>query len=177
MKLQLMKEKIEFDFPKASELLNFDNDDRNSPDYHGLSHCMKAVDVVSQFEKYQLWIEVKEFPQAKVEAFHADPDKKGSKHDKSLSDYLNDVKLKFRDTYLYRRCEKKNDLPVVFVFLTNFPDDLCNICQSRLVSAFPAGRAVTRWQMELVHQDWVFVVNFETWKKKLATVFGQCNKL
>ena len=178
MKLTLRKEKIEFDFPDADELFKFDDDDKNSKYYHGISHCMKAVDVVAVFSKYQLWIEIKEFPQDVISEFAKKPDDKGSKKNKSLSEYESDLKQKFRDTYLYRHCEGKDNLPIAYVFLTNLPDDLCQHCIQVLERDIPVGYPnPIRWKKTLLDENQLYVVNFNNWANHFNTFFGTCTRL
>lgn len=178
MKLTLPEDHVEFDFPKATELFKFDESDKNNPHYHGLSHCMKAVDVVGEFDKFQVWIEIKLFPEDKQEKFKSEPEKKGSKNNKVLTDYINDIKTKYKDTYLYRLCEGKTSTPIFYIFLTNLSDDLCSICQSNISQTLPCGNPIPkRWRSELLDKDLFQVTNFDSWNRNLNSTLGTCIKL
>ena len=52
---------FEFDFPDALEAFVFDEKDKTNPRFHGLSHAMKAVDLVVELPGDTLFIEVKDF--------------------------------------------------------------------------------------------------------------------
>lgn len=172
-------EGYKFDFPNAIELFKFDDEDKNSEHYHGLSHCMKAVDVVAVFEKYQLWIEIKNFHEMNITSFGDNPNEKGTKKQKSLTDYINDLKLKFRDTFIYRYCEGKDSLPIYYVFLTNLPENLCLICSKTLSENIPTVKIPDRWIRTLLNKDCFQVSTAETWARNsyLKEAFGNCTKI
>ena len=52
---------FEFEFPEALEAYVFDEKDKAAARYHGLSHAMKAVDLVVELPNDTLFIEVKDF--------------------------------------------------------------------------------------------------------------------
>ena len=52
---------FEFDFTDALDVFIFDEKDKQKTNYHGLSHAMKAVDIVVELQDYYLFIEVKDF--------------------------------------------------------------------------------------------------------------------
>ena len=45
---------FEFEFPEALYAYVFDEKDKHAPRYHGLSHAMKAVDLVVELPKYTI---------------------------------------------------------------------------------------------------------------------------
>lgn len=51
----------EFVFLDAIDGLKFDEQDKSSPFFHGLSHCMKAVDFVVELPQATLFVEIKDF--------------------------------------------------------------------------------------------------------------------
>lgn len=177
MKLTLAKDGYEFDFPSALSLFKFDEDDKTSPNYHGLSHCMKAVDVIAEFEKFQLWIEIKKFSDEDLDAFKDNFDGKAKGKRKTLNDYLNDVKVKFRDTYLYRRCEDKIDKPIFYVFLTNLHDDQCLQCKTIIEQNIPTKRTPTRWVNKLLESEFLQVVNINVWDNQFHKIIGKCTQI
>lgn len=50
-----------FDFPDALHAFRFDEQDKTQPHFHGLSHAMKAVDLVVELPENYLFIEIKDF--------------------------------------------------------------------------------------------------------------------
>ena len=146
MILLLEEEKFEFDFPKAKALYKFDERDINSPNYH--SAPMKAVDVVAEFDKFQLWIEIKEFPHDGIEA-----------------------------TFLYRLCEDKTIKAIVYICLTNFDDALNGYFRKELQNQIPAGQVSRNSDKHLIAKSQVYVVNKEAWNRNFAAKFGTCRKI
>jgi len=85
---------LEFDFSDAINGFKFDETDKYSETYHGLSHCMKAVDFIVELENDYLLVEVKDFH---------DPGQ--YTESESFKKLRNNLKTKFRDTLLYRFAE------------------------------------------------------------------------
>ncbi|MCQ2233274.1 MAG: hypothetical protein MJZ24_00865 [Paludibacteraceae bacterium] len=176
MKLTLTEEKFEFDFPNAKALYKFDERDPLSPTFHGVS--MQAVDVVAEFQEFQLWIEIKEFQPSEIEAMRneGDQQKKGDNvHNKAH--LTKNLKHKFRDTFLYRFCENKLDTRIVYVCLTNFDDALNVFYKKELQKQLPTGLASKRWSKYLLDKSLLMVVNKESWKRNLEVKFGKCYKI
>jgi len=59
MKIQV--DGFDFEFPDALDAFIFDETDRSSPNFHGLSHAMKAVDMIVELENDELFMAVKDF--------------------------------------------------------------------------------------------------------------------
>lgn len=176
MKLTLTEEKFEFDFPNAKALYKFDEKDPLSPTFHGAP--MQAVDVMAEFPKFQLWIEIKEFMPSEIEAMkkEGDQQKKGQNvHNKAH--LTKNLKHKFRDTFLYRFCENKLDTKIVYVCLTNFDDALNGFYKKELQKQIPTGIASTRWEKQLLDRSHIMVVNQNSWQRNLEDKFGKCNKV
>lgn len=177
MKLTLTEEKFEFDFPNAKALYKFDERDRLSPTFHGVP--MKAVDVMAEFPNFQLWIEIKEFQLEEIKAMREEGDqqKKGQNvHHKA--NLTNNLKHKFRDTFLYRFCENKLDTKVVYVCLTNFDDALNGFYKKELQRHIPTGFASKkRWSKQLLDKSLLMVVNQDAWQRNLEEKFGKCCKI
>lgn len=177
MKLTLAEEKFEFDFPKAKALYKFDERDPLSPTFHGVP--MQAVDVMAEFDTFQLWIEIKEFREDEIERMKREGDqrKKGDDYH-NKANLTKNLKHKFRDTYLYRLCEGKAHLPVAYVCLTNFDDALNGFYKKELKKHLPSGKAnPKRWKHGLIDEAHVFVVNERVWKRNFEEKFGTCRKL
>ena len=97
---------FDFDFMDAIDAFVFDEKDKNLPTYHGLSHAMKAVDIIVELENDYLFIEVKDF-------YSPDDYEKGD----CFNHLRNVLKYKYRDTFLYRWAERKIDKPVRYICL------------------------------------------------------------
>ena len=165
MILLLEEEKFEFDFPEAKALYKFDERDINSPNYH--SAPMKAVDIVAEFDKFQLWIEIKEFPHDGIEAMQQGNSTETDQH----------LKYKFRDTFLYRFCEDKTIKAIVYICLTNFDDALNGYFRKELQNQIPAGQVSRNSDKHLIAKSQVYVVNKEAWNRNFAAKFGTCRKI
>ena len=101
----------EFNFPKSRELYKFDEQrDKASPYYHGMSHAMKAVDVMVELDTQYLFIEIKRFDQG-LDA--------GVKKEEAETFLINSLVAKFRDTFVYRYCENKLDKPIKYISTTS----------------------------------------------------------
>ena len=175
MKLDLTEERVRFDFPNAKALFKFDEKDPLSPTFHGAP--MKGVDVVAEFPTFQLWIEIKEYTPEEINEMKMTGDMK--KNDgRNLKSYLtNNFKYKFRDTFLYRFCEEKISLPIVYVCLTNFDNTLNIFFRKELQKHLPTGKAnPKRWKKELIKSERVFVVDEAAWTRTLTEKFGTCKR-
>jgi hypothetical protein len=177
MKLTLTEEKFEFDFPNAKALYKFDERDPLSPTFHGAP--MQAVDVMAEFSDFQLWIEIKEFQPSEIIAMtkEGDQQKKGDNvHNKAH--LTQNLKHKFRDTFLYRFCENKLDTKIVYVCLTNFDDALNGFFKKELQNQLPTGfGSKKRWKRHLLDKSLLMVVNMNSWQRNLENKFGKCNKI
>ena len=176
MILLLEEEKFEFDFPEAKALYKFDERDINSPNYH--SAPMKAVDIVAEFDKFQLWIEIKEFPPHSIKAMQQGNSTETDQHLKYNKAHLtNNLKYKFRDTFLYRLCEDKTIKAIVYICLTNFDDALNGYFRKELQRQIPAGKVSRNSDKYLIAKSQVYVVNKEAWNRNFAAKFGTCRKI
>jgi hypothetical protein len=99
--MKIVVDGFEFDFQDAISAFVFDEKDRTSPTYHGLSHAMKAVDLIVELEDDYLFVEVKDFHEPE------------EYQDRNFFNHLRDVlKYKYRDSFLYRWAEQKTDKPI-----------------------------------------------------------------
>ena len=94
-------------FPDAVNGRKFDGDE------HGLSHCMKAVDFIVEFDDRYLFIEVKdpENPGATL------GDRKKFTQRLQIGKLDEDLKYKFRDSVLYEQACGRADKPVHYYVL------------------------------------------------------------
>ncbi|MDA1192745.1 MAG: hypothetical protein O3A46_13815, partial [Candidatus Poribacteria bacterium] len=82
---------LTFDFSDAVDGFRFDEQDPTNPNFHGLSHCMKAVDFIVELEDQFLFVEVKDPP---------DPTEYvGGSGKEKFDDLVKSLSGKFRDTF------------------------------------------------------------------------------
>ena len=142
---------FEFNFTDAREVFIFDEKDEAKPTYHGLSHAMKAVDLIVELENEYLFVEVKDF--------HS-PD------DYQLKDgYFNHLretlKYKYRDSFLYRWAEGKTDKAIHYLCLLTLENTLISRMNKELRKQLPPGKPIPRWQNKIANT--CVVLNEERW--------------
>lgn len=153
----LTEGQLKFDFSNAIQAFKFDEVDQNSPYYHGVAHCMKAVDFIVERENDWLFVEVKDYG---VQNQSNPTNLNKSEKRKKLLDSLVG---KYKDTFLYRWAEGKiDDKPVHYVCLVELNDDalILNLMHA-LKQRLPIGSAAQRWQGEIVKS--ATVVNINKW--------------
>lgn len=99
---------IAITFPSGTNVFKFDDETR-----HGLAHCMKAVDFIVELDTSVLYIEIKN-PQ------HPDAQTKDRKRfiQEFTSGKLNeDLKYKYRDSFLYQWASGRTEKPVRYYVL------------------------------------------------------------
>lgn len=151
--MKLQEGDLEFDFKDAIKGFKFDETDKNKDYYHGLSHCMKAVDFILELENAYLFVEVKDFN---------DPENYGEKNDKfnSLKKVL---KEKYRDSFLCRWAEGKVDKPIKYLCLLTLENALISRMIKELRIQLPEGNKNPRWHQSIV--SGCVVANIERWNK------------
>ena len=98
---------LQVSFGDADSARKFDGDE------HQLSHCMKAVDFIVEFSDRYLFIEFKD-PQ--------DPEAQGRNSSRFTENFKsgaldNDLKYKYRDSFLYEWAYGRVDKPVYYFVL------------------------------------------------------------
>lgn len=141
---------FDFDFMDAIDAFVFDEKDKNLPTYHGLSHAMKAVDIIVELENDYLFIEVKDF-------YSPDDYKNGD----CFNHLRNVLKYKYRDTFLYRWAERKIDKPVRYICILALENALISRMNKEIRIQLPLSRPVERWERSIV--DSCVVLNEERW--------------
>lgn len=144
---------FEFDFTDAINVIIFDEKDKNNPNFHGLSHAMKAVDLIVELSDCYLFIEVKDFHQ---------PDDYKVKD--AFSHLRESLKYKFRDTWLYRWCEDKLDKPIKYLCLLELDSALLIQMTKELKKQLPMGATGPRWNQQLAMS--CVVLNSKIWNQK-----------
>jgi hypothetical protein len=156
---------FEFDFPGALSAHVFDEKDKAQPTYHGLSHAMKAVDLVVELPHDTLFIEVKDFHAPDDYDFKRATGDGQRKERRQHLNHLRDVLVhKFRDTWLYRWAE----VPVApaaktvrYLCVLTLDNGLLPVIGKELSQALPAGRGGPRWSRELAQT--CVVLNPQRW--------------
>ena len=148
----LQEGSLEFDFADAIDGFKFDETDRFSEHYHGLSHCMKAVDFIVELETDYLLVEVKDFH---------DPGQYEAPE--SFNKLRNDLKIKFRDSLLYRFAEEQLNKPIRYLCLMTLENPLNSRLMNELKRIVPEGVASSRWQRPLVES--CIVANIDRWNQ------------
>ena len=106
---------------------------------HGLSHCMKAVDFVVELQDRYLYIEFKDpnHPRSRTSERREFIQRFRS------GEFDEDLKVKFRDTFLYEWACGRADKPVFFFVLVALEDEDARLLGPRTASlkrTLPAGR-------------------------------------
>lgn len=145
---------FEFRFADALEAFVFDEQNNTKPTYHGAP--MKRVDIIAEFEKYEVYLEVKDYEQT--------PD---NRIDKLVVHQLVDnLKYKYRDSYLYRYAEEKVSKPIHYFCMITYVkgrDDRAfyDYIQRSLERDLPVGLASNKWVKALAESYKVF--SLESW--------------
>lgn len=144
---------FEFDFTDAIDVFVFDEKDKTKPMYHGLSHAMKAVDLIVELQTAYLFVEVKDF--------HSPEDYKGHDHFNHLQEIL---KGKYRDSWLYRWAESKVDKPIYYLCLLTLENALVSRMHKEMQKQLPPGKPVSRWKRAIAEN--CVVLNLERWNSR-----------
>jgi hypothetical protein len=151
--MKIQADGFEFDFPGALEAFVFDEQDKNALHFHGLSHAMKAVDLVVEMPNDTLFIEIKDFHAPDDYNFKAaTSDDETSQRRQSVNHLMNVLVHKFRDSWLYRWSERPvgvPDKPVHYLCLLTLDNGLLGVLNKELRQTLPVGVAGPRWQREL----------------------------
>lgn len=147
---------FEFDFTDAIDVFVFDEADKTKPMYHGLSHAMKAVDLIVELEDAYLFVEVKDF--------HSPKNYRDSNHFNHLRESL---KGKYRDSWLYRWAENKVDKPIRYLCLLTLENALVSRMNKEMRKQLPPGIPVSsRWQRAIA--DACVVLNLKRWNSNFS---------
>lgn len=154
---------FEFDFSDALDAFRFDEQDTSKPHFHGLSHTMKAVDVVVELPTDYLFIEVKDFHAVADDYnFKSAITPKQREDRQAHFNHLREVlKYKFRDTWLYRWAQGKADKPVRYLCLLTLDNAMLSVLSKELRQQLPVGLAGPNWSGALAQS--CVVLNLERW--------------
>jgi hypothetical protein len=157
--MSILKEgNIEINIPNTVSSKKFDDAQ------HGLSHCMKAVDFIVELTDVYLFIEIKD------PVYHlSNEDQKKFNARSFLSDELDEnLKYKYRDSFLYEWASKKTVKPIYYLVLIA----INTLTEAELITRteelkrkLPVnGPRSGTWKRNIVNGCSVF--NIKTWNKK-----------
>ena len=153
---------FEFCFEDALDAFVFDEKDKNKPTFHGAP--MKGVDIIAELPEYYVYVELKACVNPSIYDVRGAATKKEKKSRQDNFNRLkNNLKYKFRDSYLYRHAENKVDKPIHYICLLTFENALSSRMQTSLKRDLPVGKPFPRWERALAES--CQVVNLERWRK------------
>lgn len=149
-----------FDFTNAIDVFVFDEKDKTKATYHG--QPMKAVDIVAEFDDAYVFVEMKDFDDPAMydtKSFVSEEELKEKRaHFKWLKNYL---KYKYRDSFLFRYAEQKDDKPIHYICLLTLDNAQITTMRQALQRELPVGLASKRWKQQIVQS--CQVVNVAKW--------------
>ena len=152
---------IEIEFPCGVGKRKFDD-----PEHHRLSHCMKAVDFILEYEDKILFIEIKDF--ADPNASQESKEKSIKKHDAET--ITNKLKYKYRDSFLYEWASGRTQKPVHYYVLLEargLDNALLITINDMLHKKLPMkGPNSKPWKRDLAEA--CLVLNIEAWNERIA---------
>ena len=150
---------LEVYFAGAISARRFDDSD------HGLSHCMKAVDFVVELRDRYLYIEFKDPKHPRSRPL--DRKKFASRFQSGELD--EELKVKFRDTFLYEWASGRADKPVFFLVLVALEGQDVRLLGPRAASLrrnLPTGKAASgNWIRPIAHDAAFF--NIASWNSHM----------
>ena len=155
--MMLQEGNLQFDFIGAIQTWKVDASSGEPTTCHGLSHCMKAVDFIVEYDDHYRFVEVKNPPQS---------DRYASI--RNQAELLGHLVGKFRDTFLYRWAENKLDKPVDYRCLVEVDSPLLLPLNKVLRVQLPAQRLPARWQRPLARD--CSVANLAVWNKSFPDI-------
>lgn len=139
-------------FAGALDAFKFDEENRASPHFHGLSHCMKAVDFIVEYSDFYLFVEIKN-----------PPAENRYREREDRQQLIKSLVGKYRDSFLYRFAEQKVDKPVRYVCLIEEDNVTLNILQNDLKRQLPLMGPGVRWKTPIAQM--CAVVNTKHWNR------------
>ena len=160
---EIILDGFKFTFESGVTAYIFDDfKNKKSKYYHGAS-MLRPVDILIELPNIDLFIELKKYPDISI---FQNANSNSSSSQNELISLKNNLKFKFRDTFLYRCAEGKSSKPIMCVTLINelksaeriLLEDLLKI---ELPVGIPEGVPNGRWQFPLF--DEFYVVDTEIW--------------
>ncbi|MDR1368830.1 MAG: hypothetical protein LBJ72_01700 [Dysgonamonadaceae bacterium] len=86
----------------------------------------------------------------------------------------NNLVRKYRDTFLYRYCEKKTDKPIIYICLLNFDSVLLSAFRKKLKREIPEKNVrPERWKRSFLEK--LIVTDLAAWNRNLSD-YGSCEQ-
>lgn len=169
----IQAEGYQLDFPNATKLFLFDQNDNMSPYYHGVN-AFKKIDVMVEFPDRHLWIEIKTYNEQTVKGILE------NKKQRVTKEWLRDDLVgKFKDTFLYRYAEKQVEKPVIYICLMDFGENSKSIydyLNKELRIALPQKDNLPRWKRDYING--MIVLNPSKWNRSAElSKLGSITKL
>ena len=147
------EDNLQITFNNVLHARKFDDSD------HGLSHCMKAVDFVIELDDRYLFIEFKDPENPNIPSQH----RAAAIQNLTKSEFDEDLKHKFRDSFLYEWASGRANKPIDYFVLIALQDKpllsrRLEILESNLPVKVPAS---VPWTRPVVHRCGVF--NISDW--------------
>lgn len=150
-----------FEFTDAVDAFVFDEKDTSKPTFHCVP--MKAVDIVAEFEKAYIFVEIKDYDEQKEFDITDDAGEDLEDRQRAFKWLKNYLKYKYRDTYLCRHAENKVDKPIHYICLVTFDNALNSRLQKALKIDLPTGKPSKRWLQNIANS--CKVVNIAKWNE------------
>jgi hypothetical protein len=154
MSVEVECDGFKIEFKEVVNAFIFDEKDKKKTNtYHGMSHAMKAVDIIVELPDAHFFIEIKNFNEPEK---YRESDK--------YQYLLKTLKYKYRDSWLYYRCEDKINKPIKYICLLELETPLLIKVTKDLKKQLPVSRAGPRWQQEICNS--CAVINLALWKER-----------
>lgn len=155
--MRLIEGDLVFEFNNAVDAFKFDETDKTSVHYHGLSHCMKGVDFIVELQDIYLFVEIKD----PGNSLATEERREKFKTKAASGELIPELVQKYRDTFLYRWAENKIDKPIKYVCLVTLENALVSSLMKQLKKHVPEGDAGLRWQHGIAQS--CIIANIKTW--------------
>lgn len=143
----------EFSFNEVINAFRFDETDRSRSTFHGMTHCMKAVDLIIESPENYYFVEVKNLRASEYDYSEVS----------SYSKLVEVLKYKFRDSFLYRYAEEKLDKAIHYICLLELDKPLQVRLKRELKQQLPINIKTDRWHRPLLKS--VQVIDSENWNR------------
>ena len=164
---KIKEKELEFDFRAALRVKKFDDEQK-----HGMSHCMKAVDFLVEWDDSFWFVEVKDPSHSKIPPQH----QKGQRD--NFLDKIKNKKLfsgelgpKLKDSFLYLHLDNRlPDKPMKYFVLLALdcfgPEHLVPLSDKLQRASCLLGPNNSSWKNQYIENALVFTE--KTWNEKMA---------
>lgn len=149
-------------FNNCLDLFKFDEEDKSSDHYHGVT-LLKAVDIIAEFEDKYYFIELKGCIDKQGQHRLNTKDEQNDNYEKFKEAFIQ----KYKDSLLFRAAEGKFDKPITYICFLNFDSALVLRLNDELKQRLPKGKLNNRWQKNIL--DELIVMNEQ------VNISNRCN--